>query len=614
MADETLKITITADNKSAIEGLKQVSTATQSFVTAQGKLVTGSNQAAQALTNVGRVAQDLPFGFMGIQNNLNPLLESFQRLKAETGSTKGALTALGSSLIGAGGIGLALSVVSSAILLYQNGMAGFNKKNEEAKAKVDALKDSLEKEHETAARDIAIMNTYVAAAKNASLSTEQRGIAVDALTSKYPAYFKGLTTENALTKDLTQTTDLLTDAIYKRAAARALEGDIATKATEIFRMEQKREADIAQARVELSEQMKKADRIGGGGIGGASVGTETVARQKLNNLLNDEKSFQQKILAIKQGITKEQEKVNKLYAETINLDQKAVKEKPAKIEKEKAVKAATQPKYDYKKQLDERLSDEIKFFNDSYAVWKRNEDEKERELLRGRREREQAEQFEITIARDSGKVIFDQKEAENKQRLLGIEQSRLAAIDAMNKKLAEQQAIAQTIGNSFANLFQTMANAENPFEALSNYAKQLVVDLAAAAAQMLIIDAITAALNPGAAAAKKAGGIVGSITGGNGGKQTGGGFLERLLKSFIPFAEGGIVSRPTLGMVGEAGTEAILPLDRFQGMLAQSFQMGSVSGNGGGTQTVVLDTRISGNDLWLTQRRTDFNRGLKTGG
>jgi len=560
-------------------------------------LAAGGNQAAQALTNVGRVAQDLPFGFMGIQNNLNPLLESFQRLKVETGSTKGALTALGSSLIGAGGIGLALSVVSSAILLYQNGMAGFNKKNEEAKAKVDALKDSLEKEHETAARDIAIMNTYVAAAKNASLSTEQRGIAVDALTSKYPAYFKGLTTENALTKDLTQTTDLLTDAIYKRAAARALEGDIATKATEIFRMEQKREADIAQARVELSEQMKKADRIGGGGIGGASVGTETVARQKLNNLLNDEKSFQQKILAIKQGITKEQEKVNKLYAETINLDQKAVKEKPAKIEKEKAVKAATQPKYDYKKQLEERLSDERKFFNDSYDIWKRNEDEKERELLRGRREREQAEQFEITIARDSGKVMFDQKEAENKQRLLGIEQSRLDVIANLNNKFKEQRELAETIGGAFQGLFQNIANGANPFETLSNAVKQLVVDLAAAAAKMFLIKAIMTAINPAAGAAKGAGGILGSLIGG-----------------ITPFATGGIVSRPTLGMVGEAGTEAILPLDRFQGMLAQSFQMGSVSGNGGGTQTVVLDTVIRGNDLWLTQRRTDFNRGLKTGG
>ena len=82
------------------------------------KFTAGSNQAAFALTNLGRVAQDAPFGFIGIQNNLNPLLESFQQLKAQSGSTSGALKALGSSLIGPAGLGIALSVVTAAITFY----------------------------------------------------------------------------------------------------------------------------------------------------------------------------------------------------------------------------------------------------------------------------------------------------------------------------------------------------------------------------------------------------------------------------------------------------------------------------------------------------------------
>jgi len=40
------------------------------------KAAAGTNTAAFALTNLGRIAQDAPFGFIGIQNNLNPLLES----------------------------------------------------------------------------------------------------------------------------------------------------------------------------------------------------------------------------------------------------------------------------------------------------------------------------------------------------------------------------------------------------------------------------------------------------------------------------------------------------------------------------------------------------------
>src|SRR6478752_5339633 len=64
----------------------------------------GVGSATQSLTNLGRVAQDLPFGFIGIANNLNPLLESFQRLQAESKATGTSLVKnLLGSLTGAGG-------------------------------------------------------------------------------------------------------------------------------------------------------------------------------------------------------------------------------------------------------------------------------------------------------------------------------------------------------------------------------------------------------------------------------------------------------------------------------------------------------------------------------
>ena len=85
-----------------------------------GSTVKGANSAAFAMQNLGRVAQDAPFGFIGIQNNLNPLLESFARLKQESGSTGGALKALGSSLIGPAGLGIALSLVSAAVYFISN--------------------------------------------------------------------------------------------------------------------------------------------------------------------------------------------------------------------------------------------------------------------------------------------------------------------------------------------------------------------------------------------------------------------------------------------------------------------------------------------------------------
>lgn len=91
-----------------------------------------ANSANLALINIGRVAQDLPFGILGIANNLNPLLESFQRLRQESGSNVTALKALGSSLIGSGGLGLALSVVSSLLIVFGDKL--FNTSNETDKA------------------------------------------------------------------------------------------------------------------------------------------------------------------------------------------------------------------------------------------------------------------------------------------------------------------------------------------------------------------------------------------------------------------------------------------------------------------------------------------------
>jgi hypothetical protein len=108
------------------------------------KVPQASNAATLSLINLSRVAQDAPFGFLGIANNLNPLLESFQRLKAESGSTSGALKSLVSSLGGAGGLGLALGVVSSLLIVFGDklGITGsaFSKTDFEAAKFLSTLK------------------------------------------------------------------------------------------------------------------------------------------------------------------------------------------------------------------------------------------------------------------------------------------------------------------------------------------------------------------------------------------------------------------------------------------------------------------------------------------
>lgn len=96
-----------------------------------------ASQATLAMTNLGRVVQDAPYGFIGIANNLNPFLESFQRLRASAGSGGAALKAFGASLLGAGGIGLGLSIVTSLLV-------GFSGRMSKAKEETEATKKSTD--------------------------------------------------------------------------------------------------------------------------------------------------------------------------------------------------------------------------------------------------------------------------------------------------------------------------------------------------------------------------------------------------------------------------------------------------------------------------------------
>ena len=85
------------------------------------------------------------------------------------------------------------------------------------------------------------------------------------------------------------------------------------------------------------------------------------------------------------------------------------------------------------------------------------------------------------------------------------------------------------------------------------------------------------------------------------------GLAKTAFNSLIPkFADGGIVSGPTVGLMGEyagagAGNpEVIAPLNKLKNMM------------GSGQQNVVVEGRINGNDIWLSNSKTNLqrNRGI----
>jgi len=80
-----------------------------------GKLTQSSAKARQAITSLSLVAQDLPFGFIAIQNNLPAVLQTFSELKTESKGSGGALKELGKVLVGPAGVFLAFSAVTAVV-------------------------------------------------------------------------------------------------------------------------------------------------------------------------------------------------------------------------------------------------------------------------------------------------------------------------------------------------------------------------------------------------------------------------------------------------------------------------------------------------------------------
>lgn len=147
--------------------------------------------------------------------------------------------------------------------------------------------------------------------------------------------------------------------------------------------------------------------------------------------------------------------------------------------------------------------------------------------------------------------------------------------------------MANELGNAFA---QAIFEGENFFKVFLQGLKRMAAQLTAT-----LITAIVLAV------------VLRSITGGIGGI---GSFADiaSTMKYVIPamggipmLAEGGVVTSPTLAMIGEGGqSEAVIPLDRLNEF-------------GGGSQRIEVVGRISGSDILLSQERASRNRTRQRG-
>lgn len=169
----------------------------------------------------------------------------------------------------------------------------------------------------------------------------------------------------------------------------------------------------------------------------------------------------------------------------------------------------------------------------------------------------------------------------------GFVNTTALAIQAGN---AIKDAFAQSLREAFGELEKGETRFGKFKESMGRMLRDMIVQfIAAAAAAFALAVAVRMAL----------GGIggIGGIKDIFGTMQSVGGFMPN-----IPMlAEGGIVTSPTLAMIGEGGqSEAVIPLDRLGEF-------------GGGGQNVVVTGRISGSDILLSNERAQRNRTRQRG-
>lgn len=145
----------------------------------------------------------------------------------------------------------------------------------------------------------------------------------------------------------------------------------------------------------------------------------------------------------------------------------------------------------------------------------------------------------------------DAKNAGNELKTWGDEFIRLGEV--MDAWEADARDVAGNIGNAFAEAFDRASEELASFVVegkanFADFAKSVLKDLAAIIIRAAIIRPIVNALGLGTSVPASGGGIQANAQGGI------------FPGHFEAFANGGITTRPTLGLIGEGGPEAVVPL------------------------------------------------------
>ena len=601
LKDNNLDLKFTKQSvDAATASLNQFSTAQTKAGNAAASAGNSVKKSNMQWTNLALVVQDLPYGFRGIQNNLPALMGGI-----------------------AGMAGPLYLVGSAVIALFTAWDAGLFKTKNATNALNDAQKqynETLKSSMGSAGEEIAKMNALVSIAKNQEISMQKRLKAVKTLQDEYPSYFGNLDKEKILNGDVSKATDGVKTAIIERAKATAVASKINKLAAEKFAKDEElyqlalQKTARVQAAVNFVRQFPSSAKHLKGLIDASVSGIrdQENAIKSFVNSIDRELNRLQKIYttaettAIDLGDTGDDKKNKGAAAAKKKLeDAKKQADALALYVKKRLAASGGETKYVAEPALEP--SNAAKVFNDKMAYEKKASKERVAFL----REQYQLEVSEaegsfdkIKLAEENMRMALDKGFMDGSVKL----SEYIDAILELRKKsnetvLAETKAVTAELLKIGIGLMNALGPALDMLlekgasigEVLSRAFEDIIKKLIKVAIAAAIAVAIISLLPGGQGKLAKAGGAMkmfGNLVGG------GMGLGSQL------FANGGIVSGPTMGLMGEYpgaqnNPEVVAPLDKLKDMI----------GGGSGSGEFVL----RGNDLILAIQRSNSSLKLRRG-
>jgi uncharacterized coiled-coil DUF342 family protein len=308
LSRELARTTITQQN--LIKSYEKLGTESETTAPKLQKTADASRSARIAVSSLSIAIQDLPFGFIGIQNNLPAIIQGFGNLKTESKGLKDFFKSLGSQLVGPGGLFLAFSAGTAIITTlvqkygslgeavdailgqtnnYKNKINELNKSYEEFNKNAKTSNDIVIEETSSVQGQITKVQTLSKVILDSSTSYTNKEKALQQLKKISEQYFGGLELNTTTIKTLTELTNKYTQSLINQAIARGYEEEIVKTSKEL--------ATQQQALVDLSKQLPTEYKK-----------IKDAAKEAFN--VSDAEAYLLKISSVPEGVRSDIDKIN----------------------------------------------------------------------------------------------------------------------------------------------------------------------------------------------------------------------------------------------------------------------------------------------------------------